>query len=250
MSGDLARKILLRCLAPFSLLLAWEVLVSTGILDRTLLPPPSRIASAIFQFARSGLLLGDAVASFSRIGRGVVVGVGLGLLIGFLTGRTTIGYFLLDPILQIFRPIPAFSLIPLAIVLFGVGNTGKLFIVAWASFFPCWLSTHTSVSQVPRELVWTAQLLGASQTRILTTVIFRSALPYIAAGIRLSIGLAFAATVVVEMAGAESGLGYRITASHLAFTYDSMFAAIFLVGLAGAVLDLGFRTLIDRISYR
>lgn len=230
------RRIAIAVAVPILLAVILETLSRVGLLG-TLIPSPLEIFAGLKTFATTGVLIPDLLATTKRVARGLLLGIGLGLSLGTATSLSPKLRALVEPVLQLLRPIPAFALVPVAIVLFGVGELAKIFIVAWASFFPSWLSTHSAVSRVPRDVIWTARLLGARRLRTILSVQLRYAAPEILAGLRIALGLGFAATVVAEMSGADFGLGYRVIASHLAFRFDLMLAAILMIGLLGSLLD-------------
>lgn len=220
-----------------SILAIWEVLGIVGTYDVTLLPRPSSVITALTRLAIEGLLWKDLTATSLRIFVGFVAGSSTGFAIGLLTGLVPSVRHFVEPLVQVARPIPAVALIPLAVTWFGVGELAKFFIVAWASFFPVWVNTHLGVQRVPQELTWTATILGASRRRMIVEVVVPWSLPFIQAGIRVALGLAFAATVVAEMSGASAGLGFRIFTSQLVYRNDLMLGAILIVGALGALID-------------
>lgn len=218
-------------------LLLWEILGRFQVYDVALLPPPSRVATALVNLSNEGILWTDVGITVSRVLAGFALGGTLGFLAGVVTGLSARLRRVFEPIIQIARPIPAVALVPLAIVWFGIGETQKFFIVSWASFFPLWVNTHSGVGRVPRELLWAAETLGAHGNRIVREVIVPWSLPFVYAGVRIALALAFTAAVVAEMSGASSGLGFRIIASHLVFRVDRMIASILMIGALGALFD-------------
>jgi len=225
---------------------ALELSGRAGFYETSLIPLPSSVSLAFERLIR-GPLLPDFGATARRIATGYFVGSSLGILVGLATGLLPRVRNLLEPLVQIGRPIPAVALVPLALAWFGIGEFAKASIVAWACFFPVWINTHSGVGRVPDELLWTAAVLGASRRRTVLQVVIPWAGSFILVGLRISLGLAFAATVVAEMSGASSGLGYRILVSHLAFRVDEMLASIIAIGAFGASVDLLFRTAAERL---
>lgn len=126
----------------------------------------------------------------------------------------------------------------------------KVFVVAWSAFFPIWLSSRMAVRNVPKELIWTAQLLGAKKATITWKVRVPSARPAILSGARLSLGLAVASTVAAEMSGASAGLGYRIYMSYQMHQTSQMVAALVGLGMLGAMIDRSSSWLVGRMSPR
>jgi len=221
---------------PF-LLLTWEALSATGIINTKLIPPPTRVLITALEMTRTGELLRDVSASLWRWLVGFLYASVLGILTGLLTGRIPILRATLQQVIQILRPVPAISFVPLAIVWFGIGEAAKYFLVAWGAFFPIWLNTHVGAQNVDYYYLWAAKSLGASKIRMVSTVILPAALPFIFAGLRTGIAVGFICLVAAEMAGAYEGLGFRVTASHLVFRVDKMFVALFMLGLVGALTD-------------
>ncbi|MBU6389649.1 ABC transporter permease [Patescibacteria group bacterium] len=228
-------------------LAVWETISKGGIINPALFPPPSEVASALWQLLHEGLL-NDVVVSVSRMGSGLLLGSVLGILIGILTGRVQFVRLTLLPLLQILRPLPPVAIIPLVIVWFGIGDSAKIFSIAFAVFFPVWINTDIGVNQVPKMYLWSASLFGASWWKTLRSVIFPASLPYIIAGIRNGIAIAFVMIFVSELAGASEGLGYRISISNLSYRIDQMIAALLVLAALGALTDQLFVRIIHRLN--
>jgi len=224
------------------------VLWSAAASDRsTILPTPVAVLKALWQMLSEGILLHDVVATLERVLIGILVGVGLGVFVGALTGVSRGFGAAIEPLVRLIRPIPAVALIPVAIAWLGVGEASKYFIVAWAAFFPVWVSTYHGVRSVPDEFIWTATVLGADHRRRVLSVVIPFALREILAGVEVSIGLGFAASVVAEMSGAAYGVGFRVFESHLVFRYDRMFASLVAIAALGAMFDAFFRIGVARM---
>lgn len=227
---------LVRYLTIPLVLLAWEAFCWSGVINSKLIPPPSKIVMTAVEMVKTGELMGDLVASMRRWILGFLYASTFGITIGLLTGRIPILRVSLEQIIQAVRAVPAISFVPLAIVWFGIGEPAKHF-RGMGSFFPVWLNTHVGAASVDRDYLWAAESLGASKTRILTTVILPAAFPFIFAGLRIGIAMGFICLVAAEMAGAYEGLGFRVTASHLVFRVDKMFVALTVLGALGGVAD-------------
>jgi ABC-type nitrate/sulfonate/bicarbonate transport system permease component len=196
----------------------------------------------------SGQLFNDGFWTLARVTAGFSIGTFAGVFLGRITGLHPSIRIVLNATIQALRPIPAVALIPVVIVLFGIGELAKVMIVAWACFFPVWIATHSAVQRVPRSLLWTAQTLGMPYSSVVRRVIVPWATPFILAGVRTGLGLSFAAVVVAEMSGAGEGLGYRIIESQLVFRYDQMLASIIAIGVTGLLIDVLFRIVV-RFKY-
>jgi ABC-type nitrate/sulfonate/bicarbonate transport system permease component len=224
----------------FALLVVWELVSRLGLVSAALFPPPSRVLVALFELLRSGEMLRDMGASYTRLLVGLGGGAVVGILLGLLTGRVKAAADLLTPLVQLFRPLPPVAIIPLVIVWFGIGETAKVFSIGFAVFFPVWLNTHLGAQQVPQRLLWSASTLTRSRLKIFWKVIFPASLPFIVAGLRVGISVAFVMVFVSELAGASEGIGYQISTSHLAYRIDRMMAALAVLGASGALADYVF----------
>lgn len=218
-------------------LVCWEVFSRLEVFNISLFPPPSRVFVTFFLMLKSGEMVKDIGMSLQRALVGYLFGCVAGIISGLLTGRFRVFRNTLGPLIQIFRPIPSIAFVPLAILWFGLGEESKYFLVFWGVFFPVWVNTHLGVSEVDRTLVWAARSLGARKQKILYEVILPAATPFIIAGARIGIAIAFICLVAAEMAGAFEGVGFRVSASHLVFRVDKMLAALAALGAMGAVSD-------------
>lgn len=194
--------------------------------------------------ARSGELLRDIQASLWRALIGFCLGSVIAIFVGLLTGRIKLFSNYLSPLIQLLRPLPPVAIIPLVIVWFGIGEVSKIFSISFAVFFPVWINTHVGVRDIPKTFLWSAHTLKIRGLAILWKVIFPAALPFIVAGLRTGISIAFIMVFVSELAGASSGIGYQIYSSQLAYRMDRMIAALVLLGLFGALADIGLLAII------
>jgi ABC-type nitrate/sulfonate/bicarbonate transport system permease component len=237
---------LLALLAFFAL---WQIAFSIGLYKTTLLSSPGAVIRAAGEMYASGELVRDIWASLQRVAVGFLTGSCAGVLIGVCTGRVRLIDATLGQLIRLFRSIPSIALVPVAIVWFGLGETSKYVLVFWGVFFPVWINTHLGITQVDRTYIWAAQSLGARRAALIWEVVLPCAVPFIVAGMRTAIAIAFVVLVAAEMAGAFGGIGYRIYASHLVFRVDKMMADIFVLGLLGGMADLLFAAVISAIPW-
>lgn len=240
------RKLLLVSLPVLLFLLLWELIARSGIYNIYLFPPPTIVAKAFYYMLISGELLRDIWASLTRAVIGYLLGSSLGIIIGILTGRIKFFQLAFGPLIQLLRPIPPISYVPLAILWFGLGEVSKYFLVFVGVFFPVWINTHLGVSNVEKTYIWAARSLGARNRRTLFEVILPASLPFIIAGMRTSIAIAFYCLVAAEIAGAFSGVAFRISVSHLVFRVDKMMAGLVVLGIMSALADKIFTFLVHK----
>ncbi len=219
------------------LIVAWEILARAQFVHISLFPPPSRVALAFVEMGRSGELMRDIRASLWRAVVGFGLGSCVGICTGLITGRVVIANNYLSPLIQLFRPFPPVAIIPLVIVWFGIGEPSKIFSISFAVFFPVWINTHLGTEQIPKTFIWGARTLRVKGLATLWKVIFPASLPFVVAGLRTGIALAFVMVFVSELTGASAGIGYQISVSHLAYRVDRMIAALILLGVFGATAD-------------
>lgn len=215
----------------------WEAMSRSGLVEMTLFPPPSQVFVTTFADLRSGLVLHDATASIWRVLIGFAVGSALGILLGVATGLSETIHMTVGQILQLARPIPPIAIVPLVVLWIGIGESAKWFIVAFGVLFPVWINTHTGIRQILPTYVWSARSMGASGLTLVRTVYVPAAAPYLFAGLRTSLSIAFFCLVAAEMAGASEGLMYRVDLAQLTFRTDRMLEGIVLLGTLSACLD-------------
>ena len=222
---------------------AWEGGSRAGLISNRLIPAPSQVAEAAWELLGDGILLRDIYWSSRRALAGMLTGSLLGIVVGLFTGRVLAVRLLLEPVIQVLRPIPGIAWIPFAILWFGVGEIPKLFIISLGVFFPVWLSTHVGVMATRSQYVEAGQSLGLEKHELFYRVVLPAALPSIVTGLRQGLAIAFILVVAAELTGASSGLGNLISQSHLTFRTDRMLVGLALLGVLGALVDFGFSRL-------
>lgn len=230
-------------------LLLWHLISVSGLVNRALTPAPTDVLEALVAAARSGLLWLDIAWSMSRVVVGYVAGAVLGILTGLATARFALARNLLSPTLQVIRPIPPIAIVPLAIIWFGLNEPQKYFLVAWGVFFVVWVATFMGVQRVNPLLIRAAQMLGVPEGRMLREVIFPGALPYITVGLRTSVTIAFYSLVAAEVAGAFTGVAYRVNIAHQNMQTGLMIGSLFALGLISAAADTAFNAVARRLVF-
>lgn len=198
-------------LISFAFILAlWSAVGASGAINEAIFPAPWSVWTATVEMWQNGTLQKDLGKSLGRAAIGFSIGTSLGIALGLMTGRIALVRTLLNPFLNLLRPIPAIALVPVAIVWFGIGEGSKYFVVSYTVFLTVWFNTHHGMEYVPETYLRAARSLGASRPREFLTVVLPAAAPHIFAGIRLGVALAFLSLVAAELSGASSGLGFRL----------------------------------------
>lgn len=216
--------------------LYWMMALRPGT-NPALVPAPPQILQTLFEELTSGDLWTNTLASLTRVLIGYLIGATLALVLGSLAGWfRTIGY-VLNPIIDALRPIPALAYIPLVIVWVGIGEPSRIIIIALAVFKPIVVNARAGMQEVAQIYVDAARTLGASRWRVFATVAVPSAIPYFIAGMRTGVSTGFLALVAAELIAAPSGLGFMIQNAGQYFRTDVTIVGIIVIGILGAFLD-------------
>jgi NitT/TauT family transport system permease protein len=230
------------------LAIIWEVAPRTGLIDPYFMPPLSEVLKAWWEMLQSGELLKHVNASVIRAG----IGFGLAIMLGVPLGGAIAWYRpvreLLTPVLEIFRNTAALALLPVFVLILGIGETSKIAIVTYACFFPVLLNTISGVSTTDAQLLRTARVLGLSSVTTFGKVVVPAALPTIFTGIRLAGAAAVLVLIAAEMIGATAGLGYFINYAQNNFLIPQMYAAIITTALIGLLVNYGLVAIERRLS--
>lgn len=230
---------------PVLFIVVWEVaaiLIDNPFILPTIESVVAVLASPLTSILGTGSLVENAAVSLARVLIGFAVGAVLAIPLGIAMGRWPLVDELVDPIIQIFRPVPPLAWVPLALAWFRIGLTSMVFIIALGAFFPVLLNTLDGVRSVKRTWVEAAMTLGASERQLLTRVILPGALPTIWTGMRVGFGIAWMCVVAAEMMpGTNSGLGYLILYSYNFSQVQVIVAGMIVIGLIGLGIDLALR---------
>ncbi len=219
-------------------LVLWQVGATLGWINPTVFPPLDRILAATWDGLAGGALLDDIAISLQRSGLAFAAAVGLAIPLGLFMGQIRAVEQALDPILQFFRQTSALALYPVFILLLGLGEASKVFVIFWATLFPILLATIGGVKEVDRKLIEMAATFGASRTTIFRRVILPGAVPAIFVGLRLSATTALLLLIAAEMIGANKGLGFQVMNAQYNFQIPQMFAAILLLAALGLTANV------------
>jgi len=227
-----------RALSLLALFLAWWGVAALNArhfrwFNPVLLPAPSAIATEAWRLLQLGSLQWDVLASLGRVAQGFVIAAVGGVVAGTLVARVTVIENLVEPVLDVLRPIPPLAFLPLLVLYLGIGEASKIGFIAYSAFFPVFTTTREGIKYVDPLLIRAAESLGASQRDILRYVIVPAAMPSILTGLRLSFALSFFVIVAAEFIAAERGLGFLINDAREFFRVDRMLLGAAAIGLLG-----------------
>ncbi len=225
----------------------WQLAANLGWLDARFFPSPYTVAVNAVDMIRSGQLQDNVVASVERVLMGFGVGVVSGGLVGLAMGLSRTLRAALDPILSAFYTVPKLALLPLLLLVFGVGNTPVIILIGMTVFFIMWISTMAAVVSVPVQYREAVSAFGASRRQMFRHVIFPASLPQLFVGLRLSAGMSILVVVGIEFVQGNDGIGHVIWNSWSLLLAGPMYVGIVVVALLG-VLFTGLVSLVARFA--
>ncbi|MEU4335475.1 ABC transporter permease [Micromonospora lupini] len=233
----LGARVLHRSVAIVALAAIWEVAPRLGLVDRVFLPPLSEVLVAWWELLRSGQLAEHVGASLTRslagLGLAVLTAIPLGLLIGWYRPLAE----LLSPLLEVFRNTAALALLPVFVLILGLGETSKIALVLYACSWPILLNTIAGVKGVDPLLIRSARSMGLNHLRLFQKVILPAAVPTIFTGVRLAGAYSILVLVAAEMVGAKAGLGYLVNYAQYNFAIPDMYSGIITISAIGLVVN-------------
>ncbi|MER9895581.1 ABC transporter permease [Mesorhizobium sp. M0119] len=241
----------IRFLSRYGVLIAflaiWQVSSSAGWVNTAVLPPIDMIVAALWKGLAGGTLLGDIAISLQRAGLAFAAAVLVAIPLGLFMGQVRAVETALDPILQVFRQTSALALYPVFILLLGLGEASKVFVIFWATLFPLLLNTIGGVKQVDPKLLEMARVYGARQLTVFRRVVLPGAVPSIFVGLRLSATTALLLLIASEMIGANKGIGFQVMNAQYNFQIPLMFAAIVILAGLGLIANQALVSLQRRL---
>ena len=232
---------------PVLLLALWHFAVDLRWVAEGIIPSPEQVLRSwytwIFGSTKamlspySGTWLDNVVYSTRRVLQGFGLSAILAIPLGLMIGWSRLAARLIDPTVQLLRPVPITAWLPFAIAVFGIYDASALFLIGLGAFYPIVVNTTHGVRDTNLLLLRAARMLGAGTITILAKVVFPSALPSIFTGLRLGIGVAWTAVIVAEMIAVKSGLGYVLWDAYFFLKMDIIIAAMISVGVLGFISD-------------
>lgn len=225
-----------------ALLMLWHYsVVWTGT---KVFPSPLDVEKGLISLLHKNVLWNDIADSLRRValgfGAAAILAIPIGLVLGWYPAIDQV----VNPTMQLLRPISPIAWIPVAIIFFGVGDKAAVFLIFLASFFPIVVACVDGVSNVPSVFRRAGRNFGLTPAQLLTRVVFPAALPRIIIGLRIALGISWLVVVAAEMIAVDSGLGYLVIDSrNSGKRYDLVVAAMLIIGLIGLLLDTAFRAL-------
>ena len=228
---------LLGLILPLGLALSWELIVSLGLSNGRLMPPPSKVLATMAELARSGELTRHVVATLTRVGAGFALGLITGTVLGAISGYWGAVRRLLDPTVQALRAIPSIAWVPLFILWLGIFELSKVALIAAGVFFPVYLGVMGAILSVDRKVVEVGRTFRLSGPAMIRRILLPAVLPAYVVALRVGLGLGWMFVVAAEFMGASEGLGYLLIDGQQLGKPAQIVAAIVAFAIIGKTTD-------------
>ena len=241
--SGIGRDRLISIASPIGLLVAWEVAARLHAIDTRFFPAPSSIVDTLIATAGSGELLANTAISLQRMILGFLLGGIPALVLGVVMGIYRPIRALVDPLIAATYPIPKSSILPLILLIFGLGEMSKVVMVAIGVFYPIAINATAGVLEINKIYLDVGKNFRAGRWDTFRTIALPGALPFIMTGIKLGAGLGLILIAIAEMVGAKSGIGYMIWSAWETFEVEKMYVGLFVIALIGFALTLALNEL-------
>jgi ABC-type nitrate/sulfonate/bicarbonate transport system permease component len=228
------------------LLVLWE-LAARGPVQSTAFPRMTAVMESWWALVRNGDIPSALLVTLRRMFIGYALAAVIGVTLGLLMGKYKVVHNLLEPLIELLRPIPSPAYIPIAILFLGIESTMKIVLIFVAALFPIIVNTYAGVTGVNAALVDTGRTFGLSQLRSIRQIVIPAASPLIFAGLRISLAIALILAVISEMVAGNDGAGYFILYNQQSFRIPEMYAGILSLGVVGYLLNRVFLEVEKRV---
>lgn len=235
------------------LLTVWWAVAALQLISPLFLPPPQQVLAKLLTIAgpqgfMDATLWQHLAASLTRIVLALLAAVVIGIPVGIAMGLSPTVRGILDPVIELYRPVPPLAYLPLMVIWFGIGETSKILLIYLAIFAPVAMSALAGVKSAQQVRIRAAQSLGASRAQVLWFVILPGALPEILTGLRIGLGVGWSTLVAAELIAATCGLGFMVQSAGEFLATDVVLAGIAVIAIIAFLLELGLRALQRRLT--
>jgi NitT/TauT family transport system permease protein len=227
------------------LALVWEITARLNLIDSSALPPLSHVASAWVDLVRDGELVDNGAASLYRGGVGLLLAVIVGGGLGIGMARWRLLDVFINPLVELFYPLPKSALIPVTVLWLGFGDGSKILLIFLGCMIPVTIGAYNGARGADQALVWSARSMGAKNLRLMWDVVVPSALPELLNGVRTALALAFILLVSSELIVSQQGFGYLIGYLGSTGSYEGMYAVVLTVAFLGFAADRLYQLLMQ-----
>jgi NitT/TauT family transport system permease protein len=238
-----------RSLSIITFLLLWEGVGRSGLLNSKFFPPFSKVIVALGNLIKTGALWQHLSASLQRALIGYVLGLCFAIALGIAIGMFRRFEQFINPLLQLFRNLSVFAILPVFVLLFGIGETSKIAVIFWGVLWNILVNTVAGVKNVDMLLIKGARAIGTGNIRLFLTVILPGAMPHIYTGMRISATTSIIILIAAEMLGASKGLGFALHFYEANLMIPNMYAIIVVMAILGVTLNFTLET-VEKHSFR
>lgn len=237
-------------IAGFAIITVWQLVVVILHPSAAILPSPFKTLNTLWELIQSGELFVHISSSLSRVVLAWFLAAIVAIPLGLIQGTNEKFEKIFDPVIELFRPISPLAWIPLAILWFGIGESGKIFIIFVATFFPMLLNTVSGVKSVDPVMVRAGRILGCDTSlKLFIKVILPASMPTILVGMRIAFGTGWAAIIAAELVAAQNGLGFLISEGMEILRSDLVLAGMVVIGVLGVLIDSIFRLIGKKVNW-
>ncbi|NWM02822.1 taurine ABC transporter permease TauC [Klebsiella quasipneumoniae] len=249
----LSRQLTLSVATLAVLLAVWWAVAALQLISPLFLPLPGQVLQKLITIAgpqgfMDATLWQHLAASLTRIVIALLAAVLIGVPVGIAMGLNSTVRGILDPLIELYRPVPPLAYLPLMVIWFGIGETSKILLIYLAIFAPVAMSALAGVKSAQQVRIRAARSLGASRAQVLWLVILPGALPEILTGLRIGLGVGWSTLVAAELIAATRGLGFMVQSAGEFLATDVVLAGIAVIAIIAFLLELGLRALQRRLT--
>jgi len=236
-------------IASFALVIVvWETSRAVGVVNPKLFPSVMSVLAASVSLLKDGSLERHILASFGRVMAGFSMGIVAAVVLGFLIGWFRTIRMLLDPVINFFRALPPIALIPLMIIFFGIGETSKIIVLTYASFFPALVVIYQALVGLEPIYIRVGRTLGATNLELFRRIILPQLVPSIITACRVSLGVCWATLVAAELIAAQKGIGAMMVEAQNFFQMPPLVLGVVLIGAISLMMDGAVRFVERRLT--
>ena len=233
--------------------MSWWAVTAAGMISPLFLPPPQQVLAKLVMIAgpqgfMDATLWQHLAASLGRIAVALLAAALIGIPVGLAMGLSPTIRGVLDPLIELYRPVPPLAYLPLMVIWFGIGETSKILLIYLSIFAPVAMSTLAGVRSAQQVRIRAAQALGARPWQVVRLVILPGALPEILTGLRIGLGVGWSTLVASELIAATRGLGFMVQSAGEFLATDVVLAGIAVIAVIAFILELGLRALQRRLT--
>jgi NitT/TauT family transport system permease protein len=228
--------------------LVWEILAREELISKLFFPPPTTIGATLAELIRTGELFARLLPTLQRLLIGFLIGGSVGLVMGLSMGWSKTLRKALDPIIAALHPVPKITMLPLILIIFGIGETSRIFVISLAAFFPMLINSMSGVLEINENLFEVMRNYHASRFQVFRQLILPGSLPFVLTGVRLSLNRALVISIAMEMIFSNEGLGEMIWFAWQTFRIEELYAGIFTISIVGMGLSALVRVLTQYLT--